>query len=111
MQVQITIVVKPTTRFASFATRNVGNHRTIRTEEGLIHVAAFFAVVFQIVRFILSLTGRGGMTTHQLQSVSGLKLRNPRALSTSSRKENIQLEILLTNSIYFLPSKFQCFTT
>jgi hypothetical protein len=44
------------------------------------HLAACFAVTFQIVRFIPSLTGRGGMTMHQLQSVSGLKLRTPSSM-------------------------------
>jgi hypothetical protein len=43
------------------------------------HVAAFFAVTLLFVRFILSLMGQGGMTMHQLQSVSGLKLRTPKS--------------------------------
>jgi hypothetical protein len=44
------------------------------------HVVAFFAVTLLFVRFILSLTGQGGMTMHQLQSASGLKLRTPSSM-------------------------------
>jgi hypothetical protein len=50
------------------------------TIEEVFHVVAFFAVIFQIVRFILSLTGQGGMAMHQLQSMSGLKLRTPSSM-------------------------------
>jgi hypothetical protein len=50
------------------------------TIESDFHEVAFFVVTLLFVRFIPSLTGQGGMTMHQLQSMSGLKLRTPSSM-------------------------------